>query len=111
MTTLHQTPDGGLVAYSKGAAEEVLAGCRLAATRRPRVELLTPSDRERIREVEQRMAADGLRVLAVASKSRRDGRGRGIGHDPAGPGRDDGSAAARGARGGADVRGGRHPRR
>ena len=29
MTTVHQTPDGVVVAYSKGAAEEVLAGCRL----------------------------------------------------------------------------------
>ena len=30
---------------------------------------LTPSDRERIRAVEQRMAADGLRVLALARKA------------------------------------------
>ena len=68
MTTIHQTPDGVVVAYSKGAAEEVLASCRLAR-RYGRDELLTPSDRERIREVEQSLAGDGLRVLAVALKT------------------------------------------
>ena len=30
--------------------------------------LLTPSDRDRLRDVEERMASDGLRVLAIARK-------------------------------------------
>ena len=68
MTTVHTTPDGGTIAYSKGAAEEVLAGCTRQLRAGQDVEL-TASDRERTRAVEQRMAADGLRVLAVARKT------------------------------------------
>ena len=68
MTTVHQTPEEGTIAYSKGAAEEVLAGCTRQLRSGRDVEL-TPSDRERIRAVEQRMAAGGLRVLAVARRA------------------------------------------
>jgi Ca2+-transporting ATPase len=69
MTTLHRTTDGVDVAYSKGAAEEVLAGCTMQLLSGQDV-ALTSSDRERIRAVEYRMAGDGLRVLAIARKSR-----------------------------------------
>jgi Ca2+-transporting ATPase len=68
MTTIHQTSDGRVTAYSKGAAEEVLAGCTRHLRSDREVEL-TPADRERIRSVEQGMAADGLRVLALARKA------------------------------------------
>ena len=68
MTTVHQTANGALIAYSKGAAEEVLAGCTRLLRAGRDVEL-TSSDRERIRAVEHRMAADGLRVLALAMKA------------------------------------------
>ena len=67
MTTLHTTA-AGVIAYSKGAADEVLAGC----TTQWRSGLdapLTPSDCERIRAVEHRMAGEGLRVLAIARKN------------------------------------------
>lgn len=67
MTTLHKAADGVTVAYSKGATDDVLAGCaqeRLAGRDEP----LTDADREQIRAVEHRMAAAGLRVLAIASK-------------------------------------------
>jgi Ca2+-transporting ATPase len=67
MATVHQAADG-VVAYSKGAAEEVLAGC-LFERRDGRDTPLSPSDRERIRTIEQEMAADGLRVLAIAVKT------------------------------------------
>jgi Ca2+-transporting ATPase len=67
MTTVH-TVDGGTIAYSKGAAEEVLAGCTHHLCSGREVEL-TPADRERVRAVERRMAADGLRVLALARKA------------------------------------------
>jgi Ca2+-transporting ATPase len=67
MTTVHQTPEG-TIAYSKGAAEEVLAGCTRQLRSGREVEL-APSDRERTRAVEQRMASEGLRVLAVARKT------------------------------------------
>jgi Ca2+-transporting ATPase len=68
MTTIHSTADG-VVAYSKGATEEVLAGCTWQR-RDGRDEPLSDADRERIRDAEQRMAGEGLRVLAIARKSR-----------------------------------------
>ncbi len=67
MTTLHKAPNGTTVAYSKGAAEEVLAGCTMQLGDE-RDAPLTPSDRDRVRDVEQEMAADGLRVLAIARR-------------------------------------------
>jgi Ca2+-transporting ATPase len=67
MTTLHTTPAGD-VAYLKGAADEVLQACTRHLQSQTDVEL-TDAGRERIRTVEQRMASEGLRVLAVARKS------------------------------------------
>jgi Ca2+-transporting ATPase len=67
MTTLHTTP-AGAVASSKGAADVVLASCT-TQLRGGETVPLTDSDRERIHAIEQRMAADGLRVLAVARKA------------------------------------------
>jgi Ca2+-transporting ATPase len=66
MTTLH-TDAGASLAYSKGATDVVLDGCTYWVG--PSGESpLTPSDRDRLREVEERMATDGLRVLAIARK-------------------------------------------
>ena len=67
MTTLHSA-SAGVVAYSKGAADEVLASCTrqwLSGKEVP----LTQQGCDQIRKIEQRMAADGLRVLAIARKS------------------------------------------
>jgi Ca2+-transporting ATPase len=67
MTTLHSAA-GGTVAYSKGAADDVLASCvrwLVSGTERP----FTEPDRDRIRAAEREMAAGGLRVLAIARKS------------------------------------------
>jgi Ca2+-transporting ATPase len=68
MTTLHRSGGNATVAYSKGAPEEILASCtqRLASGRD---EPLTDADRETIGGAQQRMAAGGLRVLAVARKA------------------------------------------
>jgi len=66
MTTLHAT-NSRTVAYSKGAADELLPHC----TRQlhdGRDAPLGDAQRDAIRAVEHRMAADGLRVLAVARK-------------------------------------------
>ena len=66
MTTLH-TDAGTWLAYSKGATDVVLDGCTYWVG--PSGEsLLTPSDRDRLREIEERMASAGLRVLAIARK-------------------------------------------
>jgi Ca2+-transporting ATPase len=67
MTTLHRTPDDGVVAYSKGAPEVVLAGCRRvldAEGERP----MGPGERERLLQTARDMAGQALRVLAVAVK-------------------------------------------
>lgn len=66
MTTLHRAAAGS-VAYSKGAAEIVLAGCSHlagAAGVRP----LESADRQRIRAAGEAMARRALRVLAIAYK-------------------------------------------
>jgi P-type Ca2+ transporter type 2C len=68
MTTLHSTNPGDAVAYSKGAADEILASCTRelrSGGERP----LTDLGREAILAVERRMAGEGLRVLAIAKKT------------------------------------------
>jgi Ca2+-transporting ATPase len=67
MTTLHETA-AGVVAYSKGAAEEIVASCARQHTRDGEAPL-DGEARDRIRAVEQQLASAGLRVLAVAAKS------------------------------------------
>jgi P-type Ca2+ transporter type 2C len=66
MTTLHQTGES-LVAYAKGAADVVLDSCdEQQIDGRPAP--FDDQDRHRVTEIEQDMAAQGLRVLAVARK-------------------------------------------
>ena len=67
MTTLHGT-EHGVVAYSKGAADELLPSCT-RVLRSSGEAPLTDSMRDALRSIEQRMAAEGLRVLALAMKS------------------------------------------
>ena len=67
MTTLHGSPHA-LVAYSKGAADDIIAGCTRLHSAGGDV-ALTPADRDWFRGVEQRMAENGLRVLAIAIKN------------------------------------------
>jgi magnesium-transporting ATPase (P-type) len=57
MTTIHETP-GGLTAYTKGAPGELVRRC-----------VLTPRERRAALEAAERLARDGLRVLAVARRS------------------------------------------
>ena len=66
MTTLHGS-GSRLVAYSKGAAEDIIASCHRLHAAGGDV-ALTAADREWFRGVEQQMAANGLRVLAIAIK-------------------------------------------
>jgi P-type Ca2+ transporter type 2C len=66
MTTLHAAA-GRTTAYSKGAADVVVADC--AWELRDGAEVpLTDMDRDRIYAEERGMAAEGLRVLAIARK-------------------------------------------
>jgi Ca2+-transporting ATPase len=66
MTTLHATPSG-VVAYSKGAPETIIGSCRLELTDSGTVPFEAAA-KEKILEAARQMAADALRVIAVASK-------------------------------------------
>ncbi len=67
MTTLHTT-SAGAIAYSKGAADDVLASCT-QLFKSDREIPLTDDCRQRVSDVERQMAGAGLRVLAIARKS------------------------------------------
>ncbi|MFW6109511.1 MAG: cation-translocating P-type ATPase [archaeon] len=66
MTTVHETPEGKLVAYVKGAPEMVLE--RSAKILDNEVRAITQEDVEKNLQVMQDMAEDALRVLAMAYK-------------------------------------------
>jgi Ca2+-transporting ATPase len=66
MTTLHADEDG-LVAYSKGAADVILADCQ-RQLHGDGERSLSAADRERFLSVEREIASQGLRVLAIARK-------------------------------------------
>ncbi|MCG8353825.1 MAG: cation-translocating P-type ATPase [Chloroflexales bacterium] len=66
MTTLHAGPDG-IVAYSKGAPEILLASCTQQLTAEGTTEL-DSSSREAILDTAHQMASEALRVLALAFK-------------------------------------------
>jgi Ca2+-transporting ATPase len=67
ITTLHAA-SGASVAYSKGAADVILENCTEWISSAGEA-LLTPSDRDSLCDIEQRMAGAGLRVLAIARKN------------------------------------------
>jgi P-type Ca2+ transporter type 2C len=69
MTTLHDA-NGRKLAYSKGAAD-IVVGDSAFWTDGSQESSLTPTLRGAVREAERRMAAEGLRVLAIARKSAR----------------------------------------
>jgi Ca2+-transporting ATPase len=62
MTTIHQDPEGGFLAVTKGAVEVILAHATQMATASGTI----PFDPPQLLSVNDHMAADGLRVLAVA---------------------------------------------
>ncbi|WP_329296776.1 cation-transporting P-type ATPase [Streptomyces pseudovenezuelae] len=73
MSTVHRDPHGGHHAYVKGAPQELLARCSAAVwkgERRP----LTEELRAAVISANDELAAQGLRVLATASRSLPDGR-------------------------------------
>jgi Ca2+-transporting ATPase len=64
MTTIHQHPEGGFLAVTKGAAEVILARAAHIATASGKIH----PDAAHLLGVNDRMAADGLRVLAIAMR-------------------------------------------
>ncbi|MFQ6052662.1 MAG: cation-translocating P-type ATPase [Candidatus Bathyarchaeia archaeon] len=67
MSTIHATPEGGRVAYVKGAPEIILERS-VSIYEDGAVRPLTDSDREQAVEAMRGMAKDALRVLAMAYK-------------------------------------------
>ncbi|MEM2942732.1 MAG: HAD-IC family P-type ATPase, partial [Candidatus Bathyarchaeia archaeon] len=68
MTTIHSAPDGSVVAYSKGAPEILLEVCT-HILRDNGVSQLSEEGKRRILDVNERMASEGLRVLAMAYRN------------------------------------------
>jgi Ca2+-transporting ATPase len=67
MTTVHQMPEGKMIAFMKGAPEIVLGRCgKLLKEGLP--ETLTANGREKLLKANEQMATSALRVLAVAYK-------------------------------------------
>lgn len=67
MTTIHTSPNGGTVAYVKGAPEVLLARCtRLFADGQDRE--LDEDKRSEILQINEQMAAGALRVLGMARR-------------------------------------------
>jgi Ca2+-transporting ATPase len=60
MTTVHRDPDGGIVAFTKGAAE-VVVGLSIAVDD-------AMASLDEVRQASEQMAADGLRVLGLAMR-------------------------------------------
>lgn len=65
MATFHETPEGEVRMYMKGAPETVLAFCRYLRVEDEELEL-SEEHRQEILDVNIQMAAEALRVLAVA---------------------------------------------
>jgi Ca2+-transporting ATPase len=67
MTTLHRDPHGGVTVYTKGSIEAVLAASSALAEGNGEIPL-TPERREALLTVNRELAADGVRLLACATR-------------------------------------------
>jgi Ca2+-transporting ATPase len=67
MTTIHKTPEGEIHAYMKGAPETVLERCT-HIIEDGREKKLTDEKRKKILQVNEQLAGNALRVLAMAYK-------------------------------------------
>lgn len=65
MTTIHQMKDGKRMAFIKGAPERILERC-VSISSDSGVKSITSEDKTKILKVNEEMAKDALRVLAVA---------------------------------------------
>jgi Ca2+-transporting ATPase len=67
MTTVHKSPEGKVIAYTKGAMDRIIENCNdiiIDGTIRP----ITSADKEKIHAAAKEMASMALRVLALAIK-------------------------------------------
>jgi len=70
MVTVHRTASGALVAFVKGSPGTILDGATNVICR-GQARTISASDRQRVLETNRRLAAEALRVLAVASRDLR----------------------------------------
>lgn len=68
MTTFHQSPDGPLYAYTKGAPDVLINQCTSIQRADGSVEKITEADVKDILDQNARLAGQALRVLALAYK-------------------------------------------
>ena len=68
MTTVHQASDGKIIAYTKGAPDELIKRCTRIITEDNKTVLLTDSLRQKITEQNLEMAGRALRVLGGACR-------------------------------------------
>jgi Ca2+-transporting ATPase len=67
MTTVHKTPENGVVAYVKGAPETILERCTYILESGKEVKL-TEAKASKVLQVNEQLAGNALRVLAMAYK-------------------------------------------
>lgn len=65
MTTVHRNQDGSVISYTKGAMDNIIRNCP-QILRDGEIHTLTGADQECIENAAREMAADALRVLALA---------------------------------------------
>jgi Ca2+-transporting ATPase len=68
MTTFHSTPDGGVISFTKGAAESIMERSVHLLRGRDRIEMTEDMKRE-IERANEKMADEGLRTLAFGMRS------------------------------------------
>ncbi len=67
MTTVHQLPDGRIIAYTKGAMDRIIDNC-VSIVINGKIRPITAEDKENIHSAAKEMASVALRVLALAVK-------------------------------------------
>ncbi len=67
MTTVHKSPEGKVVAYAKGAPETILERCD-HILKGDKIIKLTQNERKHVLEINEEMARQALRMLAIAYK-------------------------------------------
>lgn len=68
MTTVHQGQNGRILSYTKGAMDNIIKKCT-EILEEGEIRLFTGPDKERIEQAAASMAADALRVLALAIRT------------------------------------------
>ncbi len=69
MSTIHKTPEGNHIVFTKGAPEIILERCSTILVQNQQAVPLTDNHRDKLHETNHNMANAALRVLAVAQRT------------------------------------------